>query len=353
MGVRIRTWVLYAGFGRAPVKSIVDVLLPGCILSPRPLSFELKIIGMFEQNRQIMKRGWIIWGTGVIMAALTGCYFDGPCIDGTGPVISEIRVTESFSAVTNTGSFRVQVFLSDSCSVEVRAQENLLPLIETYVSGNSLIIKTKTGTCIGPASPMVIHVTLPFIEELKLTGSGNLELDEAAGDFFECANSGSGSVHVGRVAAGEMVIGNSGSGTIFVDESDVEEVTLVQSGSGIIEAAAVYGSSDVSVRHSSSGRVRSTIVDGIHVSGILSGSGRIDLTGGSDEADFTLSASGRIDALELMVAEVKATNSGSGNIHVYATESLEATIIGSGDIIYRGDPVISYRITGSGDLVHY
>jgi hypothetical protein len=74
-----------------------------------------------------------------VLTALTGCYFDGPCIEGSGPLISEIRDVEGFSAVTNTGSFEVQVTLTDSFAVEVRAQENILHIIKTYVSGDSLI----------------------------------------------------------------------------------------------------------------------------------------------------------------------------------------------------------------------
>ncbi len=298
-----------------------------------------------------MKR--VILSTFVLMVALTGCYFDGPCVVGTGPVISQIREIEDFSSVANTGSFEVFVLLSDNFRVEVQAQENLLPVIETYVSGNKLIIKTRNGTCIGPASPVVVNVTLPFIEELELTGSGKLELDRAEGGFFECVNTGSGQVRVDSVLAGSMVIGNSGSGTIFVDESFVDEVSIVQSGSGMIEAAVLYEPSDVSIHHSSSGKIRSAVQDGLFLEGVLSGSGRIDLTGEVVEARYSLSASGRIDALELMARDVRATSSGSGKIYVYATESLEATITGSGDIIYRGDPAISYRITGSGDVRHY
>lgn len=299
-----------------------------------------------------MKKGFMM-GTVAMLAALTGCYFDGPCIDGVGPLVNDIREIEGFTAVTNTGSFEVQVFRSDTFGVEVEAQENLLRVIETYVSGNSLIIKTKAGTCIGPASPVKVYVSIPFIEALELSGSGRVALDVAAGEFFECANTGSGFLSVDTVMAAALVVGNSGSGNIFVNESFVDEISLVQSGSGTIEAAVVNQPLDVTIHHSSSGRIRSEVLDGLDLEGILSGSGRIDLMGSVDEAEFSLSSSGRIDALDLMARDVRATTSGSGKIYVYATETLEATITGSGDIIYRGDPTISYRITGSGDVRHY
>ncbi|MCK5134343.1 MAG: DUF2807 domain-containing protein [Bacteroidales bacterium] len=299
-----------------------------------------------------MKRLFIISAL-ISIFGLTGCYYYGPCIDGSGPVVTEDRPATEFNAVTNTGSFEVYVTQSDSFHVEVEAQENLLPIIETYVSGYTLIIKTKDGTCFRSGAPVLVHVSLPEIEVLKLTGSGKLMADVADGDVFECLNTGSGFLGIDTVYATTMVLGNTGSGAIFVDESNVDEISMIQSGSGTIDAGFVNGASEVSIRHSSSGKVRSTLIDGIRVDAVLSGSGRIDLTGVVDVANFTLNSSGRIDALELRASDVVATSTGTGKIYVYATDFLEATITGSGDIIYRGNPTISYRITGSGSVRPY
>lgn len=299
-----------------------------------------------------MKKLFII-GVVISTLTLTGCYYYGPCLNGSGPVMGEVRSISDFTGVSNTGSFDVYVTQSDEFYVEVVAQENLFPIIETYVSGYTLFIETKNGSCYRSSSPVEVHVSLPELEVLRLTGSGKVIADVADTYTFECSNTGSGIINIESVIAKNFGLSNSGSGSVEVLESYVNEMSMVQSGSGTIDGGVIYESNDVSIRHSASGRVRSIIMDGTMVNTILSGSGKIDLSGEASVADFTLNSSGKIDALELMAANVEATNTGSGKIFIYATELLKATITGSGDIIYRGDPSISFQITGSGNLRRY
>ena len=293
------------------------------------------------------------FGVLVSMVTFTGCHYYGPCLDGSGPVISEIREISDFTGVSNNGSFDVFVSQADEFYVEVVAKGNLIPIIETYVSGTTLRIGTKDGTCFRSNSPVEVYVSLPELEALSLSGSGEVTADIAESQVFKCSNSGSGHISIETVRSEDFTITNSGSGTVDVDESTTNDVSLVQSGSGSINAWIILGSTDVTIHHSSSGRVRATVVEGSNVEAILSGSGRIELAGEISAADFTLNSSGKIDALELEAAEVNATITGSGKIFVWATELLEATITGSGDVIYRGQPAISFQITGSGKVRPY
>lgn len=289
----------------------------------------------------------------IAMAHLTGCYYNGPCIEGSGPVVVETRLATEFVAVTNAGSFEVFVTQSDSFNVEVEARESLLKIIETYVAGHTLIIKTKDGICFRSGAPVMVHVSMPVIEGLNVTGSGKLEADVADSDVFECLNTGSGTIGLDIAYATTMKLGNSGSGTIMLNDVHVDEINMVMSGSGTIDAGSVHGASGITINHSGSGKVKSTILEGTSLDAIMSGSGGIDLTGDVEEVNYILTSSGRVDGLELLTRDAVTISSGSGNIYVYATENLEATITGSGDIIYRGNPVISFVVTGSGSLRSY
>jgi hypothetical protein len=298
-------------------------------------------------------RGLTIGLLVLILGTFTGCYYFGPCIDGSGPVVTEQRETGEFSGVTNTGSFDVYVESSDEFRVEVRAQENLIPIIETYVSGYTLIIRTKDDACFRSGSPVEVFVSMPELEVLTLTGSGKAVAELARSPVFECVNSGSGYLQVDTVDAHDFTAGNSGSGSIKVGEVSATGIGLYQSGSGTIDGGIVRGATELKIRHSSSGRVRSTLVDGTLVNAVLSGSGNIDLFGEAALASYTLNSSGRIDALELMAEDVEATNTGSGTIYLYATDFLDAVITGSGNIVYRGTPAVNVKITGSGSLRPY
>ena len=292
-------------------------------------------------------------GVALALTTLSGCYYFGPCLNGSGPVISEEREIEDFTGVVNTGSFDLYITRADHFSVEVISQENLLPIIETYVSGNTLIVKTENDVCYRSDSPVEVFVSMPETELLRLTGSGRVFADVVENVEAEVSNSGSGRMEIDSIMAESGLLSNSGSGSVAVSYLYLNEADFVQSGSGAILCGTLSGTREVDMRHSSSGRITATIVEGIVLDAILSGSGRLELAGAVEVADYSLISSGRLDALDLEASDVKAINSGSGNIFLWANDELDATITGSGDIIFRGDPVITSSITGSGSLRSY
>lgn len=298
-----------------------------------------------------MKNIWLI--VLVLAAVLSGCSYWGPCIDGTGPVLDENRGTGAFSAVTNTGSFDVYVNQADSFSVVVRAQENLIPIIETNVVGSRLIVETRSSTCYRSSLPVEVHITMPETDALTLNGSGRILAGRVSSTEVEIFNSGSGSIEIDSTLSEWLVLDNSGSGHIEVKSSYADMVDLIQSGSGSVRNGNIAGPEQVDIRHSSSGNITAEIIDVAELDVILSGSGRVELSGYGELAAYTLNSSGRIDAFDMEQSEVVATNSGSGNIFLWANDLLNATITGSGDIVYMGDPVITSRITGSGKLRAY
>lgn len=295
----------------------------------------------------------MITGIVTVTVLMSGCYYYGPCIDGSGPVIMEKRDLSDYTAVSNENSFKVVVSEADSFAVEVEAQQNLLSVIETFVSGNTLVIRQMKGTCIRDGSSVTVYVSMPSLEALYISGSGTIIADVGESDEFECSNSGSGQLTIDSIYAGLISHHNSGSGSIRVTGSFADEVIMVNSGSGTVYAGTIHNAPDVEIKHSSSGRIMAQLYNIRRLDALLSGSGRIDLSGDTREADYKLTSSGRIDALDLMAVDVKATMTGSGKIYLWSTGTLDATITGSGYIIYLGDPEISLDRTGSGELRSY
>lgn len=294
-----------------------------------------------------------ILAIGVLISTLvlSACY--GPCTTGAGSIVTEVRDITGFTGVRNDGDFEVYVTQSEEYSVEVVAYENLIPIIETYISGNSLVVQMKNNSCYKSGPPIEVHVFLPEVDNLELNGSGKLIVYDTESNLLECYNNGSGYMSVDTVSTGELYLSNSGSGYVEVTQIFSDDLRLVQSGSGTIDIGDVLGSEAVSIEHSSSGSLRANIIEGLELDALLSGSGRIDLSGEVAEVDYGLHSSGRISAVDLMAFDAVVENTGSGLLYVWATEILTATISGSGDVIYRGDPTISYKITGSGSLRIY
>jgi len=94
-------------------------------------------------------------GALVSVLFITACNSWGPCVQGYGPVETEMLELNDFTAVSNTFEYEVRVSMADTFGVEVEAQENLHSFIETYVSGSTLIVKAKNANCINSAVPVV------------------------------------------------------------------------------------------------------------------------------------------------------------------------------------------------------
>jgi len=290
----------------------------------------------------------------IFMALGAGGCYTGPCVQGYGPIVKVNRDLRNFTAVSNSDVFEVRVNLADTFGVLVEAQENLHTLIETYVSGSTLVIQTRNGSCIREAIPVIIYVSLPQLEELRNTGSGLLLADRSISDEFEMANTGSGVVAIDTIIAGSVHLRNSGSGVVEALETVASEVFLSQTGSGDLFAGTMSDLAGFQVNHTSSGSLFGTLIKGSQVDVRLTGSGKVVLGGDARHAEYILSSSGKIDALDLMLTDAKVNVSGSGKVYVYAEGTLDVVITSSGDVYYRGTPENIYsRITGSGSIRRY
>jgi len=287
------------------------------------------------------------------MIGLASCFSFFPCVEGSGDVLEETRDVSGFYGISNTTSFDVYVTQSDSFSVMVRAEESLLPFIETDRSGGALVVRTSDYTCIRTNKPVEVFVTLPEIEELSLTGSGLVVCNRVESSDLELSISGSGRMYVDTIRGTDLFIKHSSSGSMEMKDIEAAYAELKLSGSGEIDFGEMY-TGEVIMGHSSSGTIRGAIYDVLNTDITLSGSGRVILEGDTDKLETSHSSSGRLDALDLFAFDVRAHSSGSGNTYVNVEGLLDVTILGSGSIIYRGDPEeIRSTISGSGTLRAY
>jgi hypothetical protein len=231
----------------------------------------------------------------IALASIAILFFTTGCInellvDGNGISATEARITPDFSKIKSEGEFDIHITQGDEFDILVEAESNLIQYIETEVNGNTLRIHTRGLRDLKNSLPMEIFITVPFIEEIKQSGSGNIITGFFEGNHFEFAISGSGSI--------ETAIGAN------------------------------------------------------TVDGIVSGSGSLFVSGIANSADFVISGSGQIDAWDMELKNCEATISGSGSMWVSVEQFLKAIISGSGSVYYSGTPEIETRISGSGNIFH-
>ncbi len=226
-----------------------------------------------------------------LFALLTGL---GSCSDtifltGNGNVQTQNRPITGFDAIASGGDYQISILPGAKFSVQVIAESNLLPYIETQVSGKTLKIGTTGIHSLRHNEPIEISITQPTLTGLNLSGSGLIKTGS-----FTCDN-----------------------------------LQISISGSGDIDA-------EVSAKN---------------IQANVSGSGSVYLTGDAFQSDFRISGSGKIKTYDLVQSICQTSVSGSGDMYVNVTQTLSAAISGSGRIYYIGHPIVQARISGSGKVV--
>jgi hypothetical protein len=249
------------------------------------------------------------------LLAIAGMYFftgciDGPCIDGNHQVITEKRIIGSFNTISSESFFDVYIIQDSVNEVTVEAESNLMPFINTWVSGNTLVLREHENHCLNNNAPIRITVRVKELSRVYLTGSGIIQGEtEITSDSFRTELSGSGVIDL---------------------EVNAATIDALVTGSGVINLGVTAN----------------------HVEARITGSGEINLWGETERTDLEITGSGQIKAYGLIQDTCYANISGSGNIYVDVNEYLEVRISGSGSIYYKGNPQVTTYITGSGSVIH-
>jgi hypothetical protein len=190
----------------------------------------------------------------VLMLSILACSFGSiiPArVIGSGNVISETRSVSGFSSINLQGSAAVNVTFGPTESVVVKADDNILPLIETTVQGDKLVIATKSNANITNAGLVLVSITMKSIQDLTLSGSGNIVVTGLAGKNLAVSLPGSGNITVNG-SADSVNIKLPGSGNIFCNGLKAHAVTVSLSGSGNID---VYASESLDANILGSGAI--------------------------------------------------------------------------------------------------
>ena len=193
---------------------------------------------------------------GIIFISLSSCKKDKEV--GEGAVVSEMRNPGNFAGIDLRTVGKLYFKQEPNYKVEVIAQPNIQQVIETYVSNNQLVVKLKNNVRLGSHEPVRIMVSAPNLTKMRIGGSGdintvgvlnvaNLEMDiQGSGSIgvsdvttgvVDAAISGSGSI-VAYGTGTEARLKISGSGELNMEGLAVNKATTTTSGSGDIKVNA-------------------------------------------------------------------------------------------------------------------
>lgn len=230
--------------------------------------------------------GIFVFSRNGIHFSLFSAFSDG--VKGTGPVQTETRSIGSFKKLNMGIAGDVEFSISDQYSVTVQAQGNLLPLLKTYVDGETLQIRFEKN--VHSEEPIIVKITAPSIEDMDLSGSGNIR-------------------SLTPIKGAKLKLDITGSGNIDIPQADVNEL---ECGVG--------------------------------------GSGELKIAGTARQVHAGVGGSGSIDSRNLSTDVMDVNITGSGQIQCNVVQSLKASVSGSGEVYYRGNPQVDSRISGSGSV---
>jgi hypothetical protein len=153
-------------------------------------------------------------------------------VKGSGNVVTEERDVSDFTSVSLQGIGDLFVDQTGSESLTITADDNLLPYIETRVSGDKLIISIKRNTTFSDAAELTYHVTAAELDGLELDGFGRMTGDNLNGETLTVQLDGAGSITVSGEVDRQTVEINGAGG---YDASDLisQEASVTHNGAGL------------------------------------------------------------------------------------------------------------------------
>jgi Putative auto-transporter adhesin, head GIN domain len=171
---------------------------------------------------------------------------------GSGKVVSENRNVSGFTSIELTGSADVDVTIGTTESVIVKADDNIVPLVETTVRNGKLVIGNKPNINLNSTNPVQVIIVTKSLNGIALTGSGNMNVSGMTGPELTVEMKGSGNINV-QGTVDHVTANLTGSGNIFCNELKARSAVVTVGGSGNVN---VYAAESLDAKISGSGDIR-------------------------------------------------------------------------------------------------
>ncbi|HLO15401.1 MAG TPA: head GIN domain-containing protein [Anaerolineales bacterium] len=213
---------------------------------------------------------------------------------GSGNIQTEARDTGAFQAISiEYPGAKIIVQQGNKESVEIQADDNLLPQLSTEVLAGRLTIKsteTNWKTSVNPSKQVKMTITARDLNEIVLSAEvGDLEVNDLQTGTLKLVLSGGAQIKLNGI-----------------------QVDLLDSD--------------------------------------LSGAGDIQVSGIANEIKLILSGLGNFNAADLKSNKAYVELSGMGNAIIRVEKELTATITGAGSINYFGNPRVEQNVNGAGSV---
>lgn len=243
-------------------------------------------------------------------------------------IATEDRQLPAFSSIKLMCSADLILTQGNTQQVTVKADSDIIKYLETRVEGDVLVVDV-TKNRLYNIHVLEIHITLPQLERLVSTGSGDVKITKG-------------------FKTNDLYVKLNGSGD-FDAQLNATNLELDINGSGDADFDGVKGVFNLSINGSGDVNARGLQLETCVVKSM--GSGDVEISGNCVDLTITQMGSGDINAYGLKTVNAIASNMGSGDMLLTVVESLQAKLMGSGDLTYSGNPAkLKVSANGSGEV---
>ena len=219
--------------------------------------------------------------------------FIGPGERGSGNVVTETRDVSGFQAIDISYPAQVLVKQGSKESLEIEAEDNLLPGLKTQVKNGVLDIfyKTTNGKHVNPTKTVKITIVVKDLTSVDFTSAGDLTIENLKTNALDVSLSGAGNLKLNKI---------------------------------LVKALGVD----------------------------LSGAGSMSASGTADDLNLNISGFGDFKGTDLHSKDAQVDISGAGSATMWVDNNLDAQISGAGSISYYGSASVTKQVSGVGGVNH-
>lgn len=149
---------------------------------------------------------------------------------GSGNVKSEKREISGFTEVEAGGAITLEIVAQKDFSVEIEADDNLLQLIKTEVSGDTLKIFSEDR--LSPKNKIIVKVSMPELTALDVSGASGAKVSNVKIDSLKLNASGASKIKIDG-EANSLESDASGASKIDAEGLKVENAEINATGASI------------------------------------------------------------------------------------------------------------------------
>ncbi len=152
-------------------------------------------------------------------------------VSGSGNVVTQNIDVSGFDSIRLSGLGDLTITQGDKESLTIEAEDNILAELESRVSGSWLELGTHEGVNITPTKRIRYTLVVKNLNGLDLAGLGNATVDGLKTERLNLKISGSGDLELADVSAQDVRITISGLGSVQIaGEATSLNVNLAGSG---------------------------------------------------------------------------------------------------------------------------